>query len=314
MKHILVLKLSALGDFIQATGPFAAIRAHHAGDHVTLLTTQPFAELARQSPYFDDVWIDARPRIWDVAGMMRLRGRLRSVKFDMVYDLQTSDRSSGYFLMMNEPPWSGIAHGCAYPHANPDRDFMHTLERQAEQLAMAGIPATPPPDLSWLTSDLSRFQLPRRLLLLVPGGAPHRPGKRWPAERFAAIANKAADNDILPLLLGTKADREPIKEILKTCPYARSLMDQTSFADIAELARHALGAVANDTGPAHLIAAAGCPLVVLFSQDSDPSLCAPRGKVAVLRHVNLAELETDEVWQALESGPAALRESPAPTP
>jgi ADP-heptose:LPS heptosyltransferase len=58
-------------------------------------------------------------------------------------------------------------------------------------------------------------------------------------------------------------------------------------------------AVGNDTGPMHLIAAAGCSSVVLFSADSDPALCAPRGKVAVLRRPDLAQLTVDEVAAAL---------------
>ena len=49
MRRILVIKHGALGDFVLATGPFTAIRAHHLGDNVTLLTTPPYVELARQS-------------------------------------------------------------------------------------------------------------------------------------------------------------------------------------------------------------------------------------------------------------------------
>ncbi len=56
MSRILVIRLGALGDFVQSFGPFAAIRAHHPDANVTLLTTAPFAELARQAPWFlDDV-------------------------------------------------------------------------------------------------------------------------------------------------------------------------------------------------------------------------------------------------------------------
>ena len=60
--RILVIKLGALGDFAQAFGPFAAIRAHHPGAEITLLTTPPFAPLARQAPWFDQVWENGRPR------------------------------------------------------------------------------------------------------------------------------------------------------------------------------------------------------------------------------------------------------------
>ena len=46
MRRVLVIKLGALGDFVQGFGPFAAIRAHHPTAHITLLTTRPFAALA----------------------------------------------------------------------------------------------------------------------------------------------------------------------------------------------------------------------------------------------------------------------------
>ncbi len=309
-KTVLVIKLSALGDFVQAMGPFAAIRNHHQGDKIILLTTKPYVELARQSPYFDDIWVDSRPKPWQVTELMRLRRKLRSVKFDMVYDLQTSDRSSSYYHMMGDPPWSGIAHSCSHPHANPDRDFMHTIERQAEQLAMAGIGHTPLPDLSWVQADLSAFALPARYALLVPGGAPHRPAKRWPAERFAGLARYLGDQAVTAVLIGTSHDADQIEAILKTCPTAMSLMGQTSFADIASLAQQAMGAVGNDTGPMHLIASAGCPSVVLFSDESDPALCAPRGpqgQVAILSCPDLADLDLEPVIAATQSGPAALR-------
>jgi ADP-heptose:LPS heptosyltransferase len=70
------------------------------------------------------------------------------------------------------------------------------------------------------------------------------------------------------------------------------------------LARTALGAVGNDTGPMHLIAAAGAPSLVLFSSESDPGLCAPRpgaqgGKVAILRKPDLVALSVSEVQSTL---------------
>ena len=297
--RILVIKLSALGDFVQAMGPFAAIRKHHAGARITLLTTRPYVEFARASPYFDEVWVDHRPKPWDVPGLLRLRKLLHSAKFRMVYDLQTSERSSSYFRLMGDTPWSGIAEGCSHPHANPDRDLMHTLDRQAEQLAMAGIPETPFPDLSWVKRDLRKLRLPSRFLLIVPGGAAHRPGKRWPAAHFAALANRAGAKGLVSVVLGNEADNDAIDPILEACPTAMSLSGQTDLLDIPAIARLAAAAVGNDTGPMHLIAAAGCPSVVLFSAESDPALCAPRGTVKILRREDLAELPTDEVAMEL---------------
>lgn len=290
-QRVLVIKLGALGDFVQAFGPFAAIRAHHADAEITLLTTRPFAEMAVASPWFDHVWVDDKPRLWQWRQLAALRARLRGGRFSRVYDLQTSDRSGGYFrLMGGKVEWSGIATGCSHPHANPRRDFMHTVDRQAEQLRMAGIDQVPAPDLAWAEADLSRFGLPHPYALLCPGGAPHRPAKRWPAAHFALLACWLAERGVTPVLLGTDKERAEIDSIAATCPQARSLAGQTSFLDILGLGRQALLAVGNDTGPMHLAAAAGTPSLVLFSADSDPDLCAPRGRVEILRQADLADL------------------------
>ena len=163
--RVLVIRLGAFGDFVQSFGPFAAIRAAHPAAEITLLTTQPFAGLGRKAPWFDRVEVDDRPAWWNIRGLLRLRRQLAG--FDLVYDLQTSGRSSRYFRLAGRPAWSGIARGCSLPHANPARDLMHSWERQREQLEMAGITEFPTPDLSWLPA--SKADIPRRFALLVPG-------------------------------------------------------------------------------------------------------------------------------------------------
>ncbi len=295
--RILVIKLGALGDFAQAFGPFAAIRAHHPGAEITLLTTPPFAPLARQAPWFDQVWENGRPK--GLAGRWALARQFRGARFDRVYDLQTSDRSSRYrWLIGRSAEWSGIAAGASHPHANPRRDFMHTVERQQEQLEMAGISHFPTPELFWLDADISRFALPDRFALLIPGASPGRPAKRWPSEQFAALA---AALDIPAVILGGPTEASLGAAITQTAPDARDLTGKTSFADIAALARRAAFCVGNDTGPTHLAAVAGCPTLALFGEDSDPALCAPRGPlVAVLRRQPLASLPLADVQGALQ--------------
>ena len=299
LARILVIRLGALGDFVLSFGPFAAIRARHPGAEITLLTTAPFADLARAAPWFDRVVIDARPDWWNLPGLLYLARDLR--RFHRVYDLQTSARSSRYFRLAGRPPWSGIAPGCSLPHANPARDGMHTLERQREQLAMAGITAFPPPDLSWLAGTIALP--PRPYALLVPGAAPHRPRKRWPAARFGELAALLNARGLTPVVLGTATEAPLAATIAAACPAAIDLTGRTSLPDISSLALHAALAVGNDTGPMHLAAAVGCPSIVLFSADSDPALTAPRGPggswPVVLREPDLADLPVPRVAGAL---------------
>jgi ADP-heptose:LPS heptosyltransferase len=306
--RILVIKHGALGDFILALGPFEAIRGHHLDAEIVLLTTPPFAALARSTGCFDQVWIDERAPVWRLGKLLALRKRLREAGFARVYDLQTSQRSSFYFRLFDagrRPAWSGIAAGCAFPHDNPDRVRMHTVERQAEQLQLAGIGFVPRPDVAFLQSDVGRFGLRSPYVLLVPGGSAHRPAKRWPEAHYVALAERLIAAGIEPVLLGGDAEADMLRRIAQAVP-ATNLRGRTDFADIAGLARQARAAVGNDTGPMHIIAAAGCRTIVLFSNASNPRLCAPVGRaVTVLQRPALADLTIDAVAAALDMQGAA---------
>ncbi|MDP6954297.1 MAG: glycosyltransferase family 9 protein, partial [Alphaproteobacteria bacterium] len=294
VERILVIKLGALGDWVLATGPFAAIRAHHPGAEITLLTAPAFAGWGEACGWFDRVWRDERPGWTRPGAWLAMRRRLADAGFARVYDLQTSDRSSLYFRLFPRrarPEWSGIAAGCSHPHANPARDAMHTLDRQAEQLAMAGITVVPPPSLDWLVAEIALPKAP--YALLVPGGAPHRPAKRWP--HYAALARTLAARGTLPVLIGAEAERDTLAAIAAEAP-CENLCSKTSLDQLGPLARGAALAVGNDTGPMHIIAACGTRSVVLFSDASDPALCAPRGEnVTSLQTVPLSALAPENV-------------------
>jgi ADP-heptose:LPS heptosyltransferase len=300
VKRILIIKLAALGDFVQAFGPFAAIRAYHPESHITLLTTPPYVALAQHSPWFDEIWADGRPRWLDVGSVWRLASRLRGAKFDRVYDLQTSGRSSRYrWFTGSGPEWSGIASGASHRHDNPNRDFMHTLDRQRQQLEMAGIAAFPTPDLTWLDADLSKFALPPRFCLLVPGASPTRPAKRWPAERYAELAARIP---FPVIVVGGPGEAEIASVISRKAANAIDFTGRTTLRDLAALARRAVFCVGNDTGPTHLVAACMCPTLALFSHDSDPSRCAPRtDRVMLIQKPDLRKLSTIEVIDTLEA-------------
>jgi ADP-heptose:LPS heptosyltransferase len=307
MSRILVLKLGALGNIILSLGPFAAIRRHHAGDHITLLTTRPWAGWLAGSPYFDSVLIDERPSWWNLPGVWRLKRQLAEGCFDRVYDLQTSTRSSHYlrlFPRTRRPQWSGIAPGCSHPDRNPQRDHIHDIDRQIGQLSAAGVMEAGAADLSWTSGDLVSLDLPTRFALLVPGSSAHRPAKRWPAAHFTSLAKALLRQGLTPVVLGTAQEGALAREIQTTVPETIDLTGRTGLPELASLGRAAALAVGNDTGPMHLLAAAGCASFVLFSTESDPVLCAPRGRsVTVLQRTSLADLDPAAVLAALKLCP-----------
>ena len=314
-QKILVIKLSALGDFVLALAAMKKIRQAHPKAHISLLTTPPFEGLARASPYFNAVATDGRPE--SLSQWLALRKRLRAADYDRVYDLQTSAQSSRIFQLMRPgpPAWSGIALGSSMPHRNPLRNGMHTLERQADQLMYAGIwpdaptsPGTAPgPDLSWVLGGgpgerpASVGVKPKPYAMFVPGGSAHRPEKRWPVEKYGELARILYARGLDIVIIGGPQESALAQAIQHNVPRARDLTGRTDFARIAVMGAKAALAVGNDTGPLHLAAAAGAPTVVLFSGASDPTLSAPRGRVAVLQAKKLSELPVAEVAQAAAS-------------
>jgi ADP-heptose:LPS heptosyltransferase len=294
-EKILVIKLSALGDFILALGAMQGIRRHHPDAHITLLTTRPFVDMAQRSGYFNAIETVTRAAFYDLPHWLKTFRFLNGGKFTRVYDLQLNDRTGFYYrLFLKKPEWSGVARGASHFYANPQWRQMHAFARHKAMMAELGIEARSP-DLGWMASDVSLFQLKKPYVLLVPGSAPNWPEKRWPALRYGALGVKLMREGYDVAVLGTAAEQEVIDRVAKSCPGIKNLCGRTSLYDIATLARGAAGAVGNDTGPTHLIAMAGCPIVALFSGASEPALSAPVGDVTIVQSDSLEDVSVDDV-------------------
>ncbi len=84
--------------------------------------------------------------------------------------------------------------------------------------------------------------------------------------------------------------------IAAACPAVRNLIGQTVLAEAVGDRPGAAVAIGNDTGTMHVVAAAGCPAIVLFSGASYPALCAPRGRsVRIFRRDQLTEMVNDVI-------------------
>ena len=271
-QNILVIKLSALGDFMTALGAMRAIREHHKDARITLLTTKPFIDIARASNYFDEILLDEKPRWINPSGWMSLRRKLNAGKFARVYDLQNSDRTAFYLRLFSpRPEWVGAAPGASHRNDSPERTRGHAFLGHQQTLALAGITSVTVDTLEWMQGDLAKFALSKPYVLLVPGCSPLHPEKRWAPASYRAVAVALLEKNIQPVVLGTAAEADVNKEIASV-EGVLDLTGQTTLFEIAALARGASGAVGNDTGPSHIIALTACPLVMLFSTKSSTIL------------------------------------------
>jgi ADP-heptose:LPS heptosyltransferase len=340
LRRVLIIKLGALGDFIQALGAMRVVRATHPSARITLLTTEPFEAFAKACPYFDIVEANGRPR--DLKGRSDLARNLKSAGYDMVYDFQNNDRTAQYYRELPKKPlWSGAAKGASHQHMNPNRAEMHNFDRLTEQLYHAGLKPGPPgnptgwveghelaPSLEWIRPAFRNpprfqpefFNLYGPYMIMIPGSSPEHPEKRWPLKNFAAIGKWLADAGVTPVIIGTKAEGDIGNQLMKLEPRIKSIIGRTDLFQLATLAERAVLAIGGDTGPMHLAAAARAPGVCLFAQEWTPEMAydlltvwnpqtrlgraAPRGGPMILLHAaNLEEISVDDVkWASIGLG------------
>ncbi len=322
-ERVLIIKLSALGDFFLALGAMKAVREHHRSAQITLLTTPPYQDFAKITPYIDVVETDGRPENFSLTH--KLIQRIRRAKYDIIYDFQTSERTANYFKLLNlssfkTPLWSGHAKHSAFEHNNPNRAHMHTIDRLGEQLSYAGLgpkggytaKTVPMPDLSWVRRVLKNpprlqpqyYDITPPYALITAGASAHRQAKIWPIEHYIEIIKRISEAGITPVLIGGKAESKMAAQIQKSDPHIINLVNRTDFTQIIALAEGAEFVLGNDTGPTHIATLAGAPGVVLFAtQESQPSQAAPRGPnpVIIVHSDRLDEVYPGDVWQAIQS-------------
>lgn len=303
IKRILVIKLGALGDFIQAMGPMQAIRAHHPDAHITLLTTKPYVKIGQACGYFNEVWVDERPKFYQFKKWFAQKKKLNDGRFDRVYDLQNNDRTELYLRLFSpKPEWVGAAKGASHRNDSPERTAGHAFEGHVQTLALAGIADIRIDRLDWVADRADIAGLKPPFVLFAAGSAPERTEKRWPAEKYGRLAKSLHSLGYQPVLVGTIAEIDVNHVIKKSCPQALDLTAKTSLFDLVTLGRQAAAAIGNDTGPMHMIAPTGCPCTVLFSRHSNPKRHAPKGeKVTVLYRDHLDDLTPEDVLAAFSS-------------
>lgn len=299
-EKILIIKLGALGDFIQAFGPMQAIKAHHEDAHITLLTTKPFVGMAQTSGLFDEVIIDERLKAFDLMRWFQFRARLNQAHFTRVYDLQNNDRSNLYFHLFSlpKPEWVGTAKRGSHYNGSEDRAAGRAFDGHVQTLALGGVSDVQIDPLIWMDEDVDALGLRDPYVVFVPGCAPAHPYKRWPAAYYGELARKINAQGYQVVVIGTRDDKDVTDEIALMCPDVLNLNGQTSLGQISALGREAKLAVGNDTGPMHLIAATGTICVSLFSGRTHPERHAPLGEhVHPMQSHDLGDLTVQAVYE-----------------
>ncbi len=123
--------------------------------------------------------------------------------------------------------------------------------------------------------EVSDFELP--YAAIIPGSA--QVSKCWPADRFAALADRlASEHGLAVVATGGKSESPMIEQIQRLAKHPiANLAGRTSLPELVEVLRHTRLVVSNDTGPGHIAAALGRSLVMMFSW-SNPLRVGPYGR------------------------------------
>lgn len=270
---ILLVRFSSLGDVLLTTPLIRALRARHPDATLTALTKAAWAPLLSANPHLDQV-VTIAPG--DTLG--GLARALRRGGFSHRLDLHGSVRSRMLRLLV-PGAWQGYdarrRERRALIHARrdhyhprvpvPERYFEAAREldvrpdggpaelftspgaeaRAEEWLATAGLDETAP------------------LVALAPGAA--HPTKRWPLTHWRALARALVERGMQVALVGHGGDRAAAAEVLASLDHgAASAAGQLDLQASGALLRRARVVVSNDSGPMHLAAAVGTPVVALF--------------------------------------------------
>jgi len=297
---VLIIKREGLGAFVNADAAFDAIRDAHPRSEITLLTAGDLVRLAKAAPYFDHVVTD--DAYADPEARRSFLKQLKQKKFGFVFDLDGAEASRRVYAALGPFKPKLCAPAAQKRRAGPS----HPIDAFAQQLSGAGVDAERrPPDLGWAIAarkDAANMQpswygLSGAFALLAP--APEA-GGGWPVERYARLVQRIGSAGVAPVVVGGAELAELGYDIARSDPAVVNLAGKTDLLQLAALGAEAEFFVADDTGPAQLVASVRCPGVMLFPEGGEPGAAVPRGRdVIAITATRETPIDAEIVWRTL---------------
>ncbi len=332
-RRIVLLKPSALGDIVHSLPVLTALRRRFPQSHIRWVVNQGYADLLRGHPDLDEVLVfdrgAARGGLWRGArAYAALADEVRRLRPDLVVDLQGLFRTGLLALASGAPRRVGLStarEGAVWFYTDvvkvADFEAIHAVDRLwliAEALGAGGGPkqfrlTLPDEDRQWANEQLA--DLPRPWVMVGVGS--RWPTKRWPLEYFAALARRAQGRfGGTVVFVGGGDEAAPADSVAArlTGP-TLNLAGRTTLPQLTAVLAEADVMLANDTGPLHVAAALGRPVVAPYTC-TKVLLTGPYGgesgcvesrvwcqgsRLKRCRRMDcMAELTPDRLWPRLE--------------
>ncbi|GAB3549015.1 hypothetical protein GCM10027343_30220 [Noviherbaspirillum agri] len=289
-RRILCVRLDYLGDVLMTTPALRALKQAQPGRHVTLLTSRSGAAVTPYIPEIDETISYAAPWLKssaphdtsaDFAMIEQLaRGRFDAAVIFTVYSQNPLPSAMLCYLAgiplrlahCHENPYQLLTHWI--PDPEPQQRIRHEVQRQLDLVASVGA-RTGDERLSFRIQpddDASVLRMLREQdidpgqpwIVLHPGAT--AASRRYPPQHFSEAAAALAQRLRCPLVFTGSADEAPLVDHIRDgIPGTRSLAGRLSLGQLAALIARTPLLISNNTGPAHIAAAVGTPVVDLYA-------------------------------------------------
>ncbi len=329
-RNILVIDFGQLGDVVMSLPALRAIRERFPYARITIAVGKPGGELIHLSGYaneiieVDRVSLRDGPTLISIGRIIKLVSSVRKLKFDFVIDLHSYYETNILGFL------SGAPHRLYSRRENRSLDFLanfqprparevqttHLIDRYLDLLKPLDIqsPSRIPKLRTTAEADAAVEALLKKekassgeLLVGLFPGAGHA-GRRWPPERFGELADHLVRNDrVRVIVFAGPEEREIIGQMRPLFPSGTVFFDRLTIPQLASAQARLTLFVSNDTGPVHIAAAVGTPVIVILDRP-DPHSFIPLGDAhQAIFGASIDAISVEKVYKAAHEQLAASR-------
>ena len=302
-KNILVVRSDRVGDVVLTTPALAALREAFPQATISVLATSQTREIVEGNPHINEVIVDDRKGAQKgFGGFFHLVGLLRKKNFDLAVIFHTKKRTNLLCFLAGIPTRLGYRNNkFGFLLTKGVKDIRmegnkHEAEYCLELLKHIGVESNNLKlhvSLKRKSEDWARQFIKdnnisdSNILIAVHPGASCI-SKRWPARRFAEVIDAIQFPVVKIILVGT-ADNEKIAKEIRAAVQAPiiDLTGLTSIGQLASLLKRCRLLISNDSGPVHIAAAMGTPVISIFGRNQaglSPRRWGPLGQNDVILH------------------------------
>ena len=319
---ILFINFGQLGDVVLGLPALRAVRERFPQAKITVLTGKPGAAIvalsgcANAQITVDRVALRDGNKLISIGRIGKLIKDVRQRGFDFVIDVHSLSETNllGYLsgaqarLYARRPGRSldWLANFSPAPPAGKNNPAYHLVDRYLDVLKPLGVENAPrephldpPPEA---IASIEKLLLHERAnagapLVGIAPGAGH-PSRLWPLANFAELAGRLVSQGLRVVVIAGPEEQSMLAEIRAKFPPKTVIFASLTIPQLAALLQRFSVFVCNDTGPMHIAAAVGAPVVALFNRATPHEFIPLGAQHRIIYNADIKQIRTDEVYTA----------------